>query len=91
MVPTMLVIASREILGQRLAGRSREQPSRGGSKYLMHLDEIWQLQSHLVGIAEEGDIPLLYNWEMKDTLFQMLTRVNDCVGAEFPADVDALL
>ncbi len=91
LVSAILVIASRGILAQRLAGRGQEQPSRGAVKYLRHLDEIWQLQSHLVRVAEEGDIPLLYNWEMEETLFQMLTLVSQQLAAEYPVDVDAVL
>lgn len=89
-VSATLVIATKEILGQRLKGRGLEQPGRAASRYLQHLEEIWKLQSYLIGLAEQGDIPLIFNWVIEDTILETLVLVSQRISAAFPPDPGSL-
>jgi 2-phosphoglycerate kinase len=90
MVSVMLVIETKEMLTKRLRGRGKEQPGRKASRYLEHLDQIWELQSHLLGLADRAGIPIVSNWNVEDTVLEILKQVSHKVGERFPPDPRAL-
>ncbi len=90
MVSVMLVIETRETLTKRLKGRGQEQPGRKASRYLEHLDRIWELQSHLLGLADSAGIPIIANWNLEDTVVEILKEVSRKVSERFPPDPRAL-
>jgi 2-phosphoglycerate kinase len=90
MVSVMLVIETKEMLTKRLRGRGKEQPGRKASRYLEHLDQIWELQSHLLGLADREGIPIVSNWNVEDTVLEILKQVSHKVGERFPPDPRAL-
>ena len=90
MVSVMLVIETRETLTKRLKGRGQEQPGRKASRYLEHLDQIWELQSHLLGLADKAGIPIIANWNLEDSVVEILKEVSLKVSERFPPDPRAL-
>ena len=89
-VPIMLVVATRDDLINRFAARGSSQPGRGVSRYLEHIDEIWELQSFLLRQAETADVPLVINRTPEDTVLQILGEVSREVAVRYPADVATL-
>lgn len=85
-VPMMLVVPSKKTLGKRLKQREREQPDRPSSRYLRQLEQIWWLQSYLVGEAEENKTQLIFNGAMEDALHEILLYVNHAITKHFPAE-----
>lgn len=86
LVPVMLVVATREELASRFAARGDEQPGRGMSRYLKHIDAIWELQSFLLRLADSADIPLIINRRPDDTVLQILSEVSEKVAERYPPD-----
>ena len=89
-VPILLVVATRDELISRFTVRGSSQPGRGVSRYLDHIDEIWELQSFLLKQAETADVPLVINRTPEDTVLQILGEVSREVAVRYPADVAML-
>ncbi|MCP3867536.1 MAG: AAA family ATPase [Gammaproteobacteria bacterium] len=89
-VPVMLVVATKEILASRLTDRGQEHPGRASSRYLDHLEQIWELQSYLVDLAEAGKVELIFNWQIEETLLDILDRVSNRICERFPPDESTL-
>lgn len=89
-VPVMLVVATREELASRFAARGEEQPGRGASRYLQHIDAIWELQSYLLELADTTDIPLVINRTPEDTVSQITAEISRKVAARYPPDTEVL-
>jgi len=89
-VSVVLVVATRGMLASRLIDRGHQQPSRASSRYLEHLDAIWELQSHLVELAEAGDVDLIFNWEIEETVIDVLERVSTRICERYPPDESIL-
>ena len=90
-VPVVLVVATREILASRLTDRGHEQPGRASSRYLDHLEEIWELQSYLVDLADKGDVEMIFNWEIEETVTETLDRITRRICEKFPPDESRIL
>ena len=90
-VPVVLVVATREILASRLTDRGHEQPGRASSRYLDHLEEIWELQSYLVDLADRGDVEMIFNWEIEETVTETLDRITRRICEKFPPDESRIL
>ena len=90
-VPIMLAVTTRERLAFQLARRSREQPGRGKtSRYLKHMDAIWELQSYLLAMADKHGIPIIGNWTIEASVQQILDEVSRRVGQRYPPDPSVL-
>lgn len=89
-VPIVLVVATREELASRFAARGDEQPGRGVSRYLQHIDAIWELQSFLLRLADVADIPLIINRAPDDTALQILAEISQKVAVRYPPDAATL-
>jgi len=89
-VSVVLVVATREMLASRLIDRGHQQPSRASSRYLENLDAIWELQSHQVELAEAGDVDLIFNWEIEETVIDVLERVSTRICERYPPDESIL-
>jgi 2-phosphoglycerate kinase len=90
-VPVVLVVVTREILAARLTDRGHEQPGRASSRYLEHLDEIWDLQSYLVDLADQGEVEMVFNWEIEQTVTEILDRITRRICEKFPPDESRIL
>ena len=89
-VPIMLVVTTKERLARQLLVRGRDQPERRASRYLRHLDDIWELQSFLLKLADKAGIPEVVNWNIEDAMGEILNEVNRKVSERYPPDPQAL-
>lgn len=89
-VPVVLAVATKNRLADRLLGRSREQPDRGSSRYLQHVEDIWDLQSYILESCDRDSIPVVVNWTLEDTILEILDEVSRRVREAFPPDPDSL-
>ncbi|MCP4407725.1 MAG: hypothetical protein GY807_08180 [Gammaproteobacteria bacterium] len=89
-VPIMLVVSTKNRLVRQLVKRSRDQPEREASRYLRHLDDIWDLQSYQMKLADKADIPIIANWSVEDTVGVILNQVSARVSQRYPANPSAL-
>ncbi|MCG6868906.1 MAG: hypothetical protein LJE91_09335 [Gammaproteobacteria bacterium] len=89
-VPVVLAVATKSRLADQLLGRSREQPDRGSSGYLQHVEDIWDLQSYILESCDRDSIPVVVNWTLKDTILEILNEVSKRVREAFPPDPDSL-
>lgn len=85
-IPVMLAVTNKQRLAEHIAWRSREQPDRGSARYLEQLEAIWELQSFLLSKADEAGIPIIANWSMKDTVWDVLQEVNRKINKRYPPD-----
>jgi 2-phosphoglycerate kinase len=85
-VPAMLAVTTRQRLANQLSWRSRQQPDRSASRYLEKLDAIWEVQSYLLNLAEKENIPIIANWNIEDTVHEVLLEVNRRISEHFPPD-----
>jgi len=85
-IPIMLAVTNKQRLAEHIAWRSREQPDRGSSRYLEQLEAIWELQSFLLSKADKTGIPIIANWAMKDTVWDVLREVNRKISKRYPPD-----
>ncbi|MBT8127056.1 MAG: hypothetical protein HKP12_01960 [Gammaproteobacteria bacterium] len=85
-VSAMLAVTTRQRLANQLSWRSREQPDRNASRYLEQLDAIWEVQSFLLNMAEKSNIPIIANWNIQDTVHEVLLEVNRRISEHFPPD-----
>lgn len=85
-VSVMLAVTTRQRLANHLSWRSREQPDRHASRYLEKLDAIWEVQSYLLNLAEKANIPIISNWNIEDTVHEVLLEVNRRISEHFPPD-----
>jgi len=89
-VSVVLVVATREMLASRLIDRGHQQPGRASSRYLKHLDAIWELQSHLVELAEAEEVDLIFNWEIEETVSDVIEIVTTRIRERYPSDESTL-
>ena len=89
-IPIMLAVTNKQRLAEHIAWRSREQPDRGSSRYLEQLEAIWELQSFLLSKADKAGIPIIANWAMKDTVWDVLQEVNRKISKRYPPDPELL-
>lgn len=83
-VSVMLAVPTRQRLTDQLSWRSREQPDRGSDRYLDKLDAIWELQSFLLNLADQAQIPVIVNWTIEDTVRKVLLEVNRRISERYP-------
>jgi 2-phosphoglycerate kinase len=84
-IPIMLVVPNKKMLGKRLKRRAREQPERASSRYLKQLEKIWTLQSFLVTEAEDHETPLIFNADIEEALQELLLHISNTITEQFPA------
>lgn len=54
-----LAVSERRVYEERFAKRANEAPARAMHKYLSHLDEIQQVQEHILEVSAQRDIPII--------------------------------
>jgi 2-phosphoglycerate kinase len=83
-VPLMLATLEKSLLHKQLKRRGREKSARKASRYLEHLDDIWELQSYLLSDADNHGIPIIPNLDVKDTVREALELVSSKIMRQFP-------
>lgn len=89
-VPLILAVSTRARLDEQFQRRSREAPDRDSARHREMLSEIWTLQNFMVDQAEKADIPVIVNWELDETINQVMDEVMRHIVARFPPDQEAL-
>ncbi|NCA88636.1 MAG: hypothetical protein EOM92_06880 [Gammaproteobacteria bacterium] len=89
-VPLILAVSTRARLDEQFQRRSREAPDRDSVRHREMLSEIWTLQNFMVDQAEKADIPVIVNWELDETINQVMDEVMRHIVARFPPDQEAL-
>ncbi len=90
LVPLVLAVTTRKRLDEQFKRRSREAPDRDSDRHREMLSEIWTLQTFMVDQAQKADIPVLVNWDMNETVGQVMDEVMRRIGERFPPDPEAL-
>ena len=89
-VPLMLATMRKKLLSKQLKRRGREQTARAASRYLAHLDDIWELQSYLLSEADQASIPIIPNWTTETTVREVLELASQIIMKRYPPDPRAL-
>jgi len=85
-VPLILAVSTRDRLDEQFQRRSREAPDRDSARHREMLSEIWTLQNFMVDQAEKADIPVIVNWEINETIHQVMDEVMRHIVSRFPPD-----
>lgn len=89
-VPVMLATLEKKLLRKQLKRRGREKTERKASRYLEHLNDIWELQSYLLSEADNSGIPIITNWHIEDTVHEILNLVSARIMKRYPPKVQAM-
>lgn len=83
-VPMVLSTIEKEALRHRLSRRGTETVQRQASRYLAHLESIWEVQSFLAEDAEAADINVLPTGDIETTTSEVLEDITKAVMERFP-------
>ena len=83
-ISLMLSTIEKDVLRARLRRRGSDVGERHARRYLEHLDEIWELQSFLVGEAESADINVMPTGDIETTIGEILDLISRIVMKRFP-------
>lgn len=89
-VPLMLATMERAALEKQLKRRGREKSGRQASRYLSHIDDIWELQSYLLSEADNAGIPIITNWHIETTVREILNLIMAKVMKRYPPTFSGL-
>lgn len=89
-VPLVMAVTTRAKLEDHLLRRSREQPERDAALHRKTVSGIWTLQTFMVDQAEKADIPVIVNWDLNETIRQIMDEVMCRIGERFPPDAGIL-
>jgi 2-phosphoglycerate kinase len=87
-VPLMLATMEKGLLSKQLKRRGREERERQASRYLEHLDAIWELQSWLLSEADKAGITIIQNWYIEDTVREILELAIRRIMERYPPQPD---
>jgi 2-phosphoglycerate kinase len=85
-VPLMLAVTTIGRLDDQLKRRSREEPDRDSKRHRESLEGIWDLQGFMVDQAEKAGIPVIGNWDLDETVDQVIDEVMRRITQRFPPD-----
>ncbi|HUT41562.1 MAG TPA: hypothetical protein VM011_09490, partial [Gammaproteobacteria bacterium] len=60
------------------------------SRYLKHIDDIWELQSYLLSEADNAGVPIITNWHIETTVREVLNLVMAKVMKRYPPKLNDL-
>jgi 2-phosphoglycerate kinase len=87
-VPLMLATMEKELLGKQLKHRGREAREHKPSRYLDSLDDIWELQSYLLGEADKAGVAIIQNWYIEETVRVILDLIISKIAEQYPPQPD---
>lgn len=85
-VPLVLAVTTIGRLGDQLKRRSREEPDRDSNRHRESLEGIWDLQGFMVDQAEKAGIAVIGNWDLEETVEQVIDEVMWQIVQRFPPD-----
>ncbi len=83
-VRLMLATMEKAVLEKQLMRRGREKSGRQASRYLEHIDDIWELQSYLLSEADNGGIPIITNRNIETTVSEVMNLIMAKVMKYYP-------
>jgi 2-phosphoglycerate kinase len=83
-VRLMLATMEKAKLIKQLMRRGREKSGRQASRYLKHIDDIWELQSYLLSEADNGGIPIITNRNIETTVSEVLSLIVSKIMKIYP-------
>lgn len=83
-VTLMLATMEKSALEKQLRRRGREKRGRQASRYLKHIDDIWDLQSYLLSEADNAGIPIITNWHIETTVREVQNLIMAKVMKRYP-------
>jgi 2-phosphoglycerate kinase len=89
-VPVMLAVMGKKVLGQQLKRRRLENPKRGSSRHRKHLDAIWDLQSYLLMQADVAGIPIVPNATVEQMVREIRDQITQKIVERYPPHIDVL-
>jgi 2-phosphoglycerate kinase len=88
-VPLKLATMTKELLSKQLQRRGSEKNEHRTSRYLEHLDDIWELQSWLLSEADKAGIDIIQNWYIEDTVRAAMDLVISKIMERYPPHPDS--
>ena len=82
-IPFILAVLKRKQLRKQLKGRGQQVASRRSERYLGHFDEIWEMQSFLLGEADRHQIPIIPNVNQEETIRLVMETIADYLAREY--------
>ncbi len=89
-VPVMLAVMGKKVLGQQLKRRGHENPQRSSSRHRKHLDAIWDLQSYLLMQADVAGIPIVPSTTVEQMVGEILDQITRKIMERYPPHIDVL-
>ena len=89
-VPLVLAVTTIARLDAQLKRRSREEPDRDSKRHRDSLEGIWDLQGFMVDQAEKAGIAVIGNWDLDETVEQVIDEVMRQIVKRFPPDPSVL-
>lgn len=83
-VPLVLAVTTIRRLDDQLKRRSREEPDRDSKRHRESLEGIWDLQNFMVDQAEKAGIAVFANWDLDETVAQVIDEVMRQIVQRFP-------
>jgi len=83
-VPIMLGVMRKSLLAGQLKRKGREQAARESTRYLKHLDDIWELQYYLLSQADRSGITITPNWTIDTTIKEIMELVSQEIIKYYP-------
>ena len=85
-VPVMLASTRKSSLKKQLTRRGKEQDKRPSSRYIENLDHIWTLQSYLLKTADNAEVTILTNNDIRSTVNNIIGLISNSITQRFNAD-----
>ena len=89
-VPLVLAVTTLGRLDAQLKRRSREEPDRDSKRHRESLEGIWDLQGFMVDQAENAGIAVIGNWDLDETVEQVIDEVMRQIVKRFPPEPSVL-
>lgn len=89
-IPLILSTIEKDVLRQRLSRRGTETRQRNASRYLEHLEAIWELQGFLTQESDAAHITVLPTGDIETTVSEVLDDIAKEVMRRFPPHPKAL-
>jgi 2-phosphoglycerate kinase len=89
-VPIILAVLKRKQLRKHLQGRGHQVKTRRAKRYLVHFEEIWQLQTLLLSNADEHDIAIIPNAKPDETMRLVMDTIVHHLSVHFSGDLEKI-
>ena len=87
----MLSVLSKKTLIRYIKGRKVNTRQRRATRYLKHIDDIWQLQSAILSEADNADVEIINNRDRAETVADLLKTIMLTITASYrKSDIKAL-